>query len=551
MPRKVYGGVDAAGNKLVNVADGTLASDAITKAQLDGHTHPTNTSGIWNYGTSLVMADPGSGNVRTNTAAVVDATQIAISRTTQGGVSAADILGGLAKGDIINAQLKADSTNWVRFTVDAAPTNNTTWFLIPVKFSASQGPAIAKNSDLLISFTTGAGGGGSQVVNEVSIQTAQPVDATEIWIDTDEDSMVGLDGRYILRSGDTMSGKLLVPAATADTEAVNLGQVKTQFGRRNRIINGDFGVAQRAVASGSAVGVNLFLHDRWFATASTGTCTYTLVTAAVGELPESASSFARIAASGQDASTGFAQLIQKIESVRTLSNKQVTVSFWAKAAAGAPKVWVQFSQVFGTGGSPSATVNIPAGSVTLSTTWARYSLTVTLPSIAGKTLGSSNDTLELHFWTSAGTSYSAYVGAGSSMQAATIDFWGVQVEEGPVATNFEHMSYAETLRLCQRYFVRFGSGEYIACGNNWSTANALIPVPVPVRLRVAPSLAYSAIGHLNILTGGTNIAATSAGVGAFGAITQVINFNASGMTAGYAAVLWISSGGYLDFSAEL
>jgi len=57
--------------------------------------------------------------------------------------------------------------------------------------------------------------------------------------------------------------------------SINGGQLA---GLRNRIINGNFGVNQRAYVSGAAVGVGLYGHDRWKMAASGDT--YTFSTAA-------------------------------------------------------------------------------------------------------------------------------------------------------------------------------------------------------------------------------------------------------------------------------
>lgn len=219
---------------------------------------------------------------------------------------------------------------------------------------------------------------------------------------------------------------------------------------RNRIINGGFSVNQRAFTS--ATTDNSFVADRFPVRISGGTVTTSRQTPALGDLPESAATFVRIVTSGQTLSSHYAYLSQRIESVRTLSGKTVTVSFWAKAGSGTPKVAVSMTQFFGGDGSPSAALAVAGGQVTLSTTWTRYSLTFTIPSIAGKTLGTdANDYLRLNLWTSAGADNNTETGS-LGIQSATIDFWGVQVEEGAAATPFEVESYGDNLQRCQRYY---------------------------------------------------------------------------------------------------
>lgn len=119
---------------------------------------------------------------------------------------------------------------------------------------------------------------------------------------------------------------------------------------------------------------------------------------------------------------------QSIPEVRNLANSTVVVSFYAKAASGTPKVGVNLTQYFGTGGSPSADVVLNGQSVTLTTSWARYSLTFTLATVVGKSFGTNNDSATiLRLWYSAGTNFNTPAGS-IGLQTATIDVTGVQVE---------------------------------------------------------------------------------------------------------------------------
>ena len=79
-------------------------------------------------------------------------------------------------------------------------------------------------------------------------------------------------------------------------------------------------------------------------------------------------------------------LRQKIEDVRTFAGQTVTMSFWAKASSSVV-VRPLLQQVFGTSGSAGVTTT--GTNHTLTTTWTRYSQTLTLPSIAGKTIDTS------------------------------------------------------------------------------------------------------------------------------------------------------------------
>ena len=54
-----------------------------------------------------------------------------------------------------------------------------------------------------------------------------------------------------------------------------------------------------------------------------------------------------------------------------------------------------------------------------------------------------------------------YHGTTSSVKlihtnGATMQYTGVQLEEGSVATSFEHRSISDELRRCQRYYIQYG-----------------------------------------------------------------------------------------------
>jgi hypothetical protein len=235
-----------------------------------------------------------------------------------------------------------------------------------------------------------------------------------------------------------------------DTSLWNVGYGQAA---KNKLINADFSVNQRSFTSNTTTG--LFNFDRWFQTNSGGTFTVTPQTFTLGAAPVAGYEgrlFLQGITTAQSAASDYAWFGQKIESVRTLAGQPATVSFWAKAGTGTPKVAVELSQFFGSGGSPSASVNTYAGQVTLSTSWVRYSVSVSVPSISGKTLGTDgSDQLRLNLMVSAGTDYNARSGSLGT-QNNTFQFWGVQVEYGSKATPFQTATgtLQGELAACQR-----------------------------------------------------------------------------------------------------
>jgi hypothetical protein len=252
-------------------------------------------------------------------------------------------------------------------------------------------------------------------------------------------------------------------------------------GFRNVIINGDFRINQRGLGSSGTVYTSGYGFDRWYVEANNGTLTHSAQTFTPGNAIDGyePTSFARLTTSGQTLSGAYAALIQKIEDVRSLAGQTVTISFWAKAASGTPKVAIELDQQFGSGGSTRVTTL--AGQVTLSTLWNRYSVTVQVPSISGKTIGSSSF-IALDLFTSTGADFNARSGS-LGIQNNTFDFWGIQMEKGSIATPFEQRPIGTEISLCQRYFQKSfpittapsapaGTGD--GTGNNLAIYNATV-----------------------------------------------------------------------------
>jgi hypothetical protein len=122
----------------------------------------------WNYDPSEVMADPGSGDVRSNAALAINVTELAISRYDFNSVDTLFTLAGLSVGDLVFAQEKSNADNWSRFSVRSAPTNNGSWFLIPVTFIENGGIAATKNINVLAKFIYGGSGTSASISSPIT-----------------------------------------------------------------------------------------------------------------------------------------------------------------------------------------------------------------------------------------------------------------------------------------------------------------------------------------------------------------------------------------------
>jgi hypothetical protein len=382
-----------------------------------------------------------------------------------------------------------------------------------------------------------------------------------------QNAIVDAKGDIVAASGNDTPARLAVGSngdtLVADSAAtVGLSYQSNFAAGKNKIINADFNINQRGFTSTTTTGTYGF--DRFKLNATGGTVTYSAQSFTPGTAPVAGyegKNFARIDSTGQSAAGDRSRLDHYIESVRTLAGQTATISFWARAASGTPKVSIELTQDFGTGGSPSSGQNVNGGQVTLSTTWTRFSTTVSVLSISGRTLGTNNnDALILVLWTSAGTTWNSRTGS-LGIQTATIDFWGVQVEAGSVATAFQTATgtLQGELAACQRYYVRNtagAAGQHFGNGNNQSTTVGVFIMEYPTQMRIAPTALEQSgtAGDYSIRHQATSTTASAVPAFESASLTKGI-FTitvASGLTAGNGSFARpVNSTAYLGWSAEL
>jgi hypothetical protein len=347
-----------------------------------------------------------------------------------------------------------------------------------------------------------------------------------------------------------------------DTAVWNVG-----FGQagKNKIINGNFGVNQRSFTSLTTSGS--YTYDRFLTRLQgDGTSTYSAQTFTAGTAPVAGyegTNFLRIVTTGQTAANSATAIWQRIESVRTFAGQTATVSFWAKANTGTPKIGVGLVQNFGSGGSPSSQVYTFGTSPTISTSWARYSVTIAVPSIAGKTLGTTagTDYLNLSLATSVATGENAFFGDTGGIQSNTIEIWGVQAEYGSKATPFQTASGSiqGELAMCQRYYYRvtFHAGsQRLGVGYCDTTTGATITIPFPVTMRTNPSALEQSgtAGDYSLFTSiGTTVCSAIPNFQSATSVQAMTGLTvAAGLTAGAGAfVRNVNTSAYFGWSAEL
>lgn len=214
------------------------------------------------------------------------------------------------------------------------------------------------------------------------------------------------------------------------TNAVTLASLANSGYLRNRIINGNMAIDQRNNgASVSTGGTVIYTLDRWYVGSNGAATTIQRVTGATANQY-------RLQVTGAAGVTNLT-VSQRIESQNCadMAGQTVTLSFDAADSLLTSLTWsVSYANTtnsFGTLTSPTATA-ITSGSITISSTVTRYSVTFDVPVAA-------NTGLVVQFTVGAQTS-------------GTFTLGNVQLELGTVQTPFEWRPYPLELEMCQRYF---------------------------------------------------------------------------------------------------
>jgi hypothetical protein len=260
-------------------------------------------------------------------------------------------------------------------------------------------------------------------------------------------------------------------------------------GFRNAVINGNFDIWQRGTSfsnppnGGYTADRYAVFYDGSGATRGISRQTFTL---GQTDVPNEPTYFLRYAQSVAGSGATFNVLATLIEDVRTFAGKTVTISFWAKAASILTMQVVNFTQSFGTGGSPSSSVTTTVvSSLSVGTSWAKYSYSFTIPSISGKTLGSDgNSRVSVDFSLPVNTTF-------------TLDVAQIQLEIGSEATTFERRPIGTELALCQRYYIATDSNSSQKRNFNWSgiSVGLVTFADFPTTMRVTPTMTVT--GDIN------------------------------------------------------
>jgi len=272
---------------------------------------------------------------------------------------------------------------------------------------------------------------------------------------------------------------------TAKSQQSNSGPIPPFVAGKNKIINGDFSIWQRGTSFSNPTN-GTYTTDRWRWTGDGTGATRTVSRQAFtpGTAPVAGyenTYFLRHAVTVASTNGSYNGFQTRIEDVRSFAGQTVTLSFWAKANT-ASTLFQNNTQNFGSGGSSSVTFPDPSSEISITTSWARYSVNINVPSISGKTIGSTSGYLQIYF--------------GCPINVTQeVDFWGVQLEAGSTATPFQTATgtIQGELAACQRYYWRFidGVSQWVNMAAMFNAGQLEFAFRYVVPMRVAPTLIAS------------------------------------------------------------
>jgi hypothetical protein len=315
----------------------------------------------------------------------------------------------------------------------------------------------------------------------------------------------------LILTGTSGSTTLDSSAGLTFSDSSNQAAAASPYVLKNRIINGDMRIAQRAttasnVGSSAYATLDRFVLDTRINASPTGSYTQAQSTDAPTGFNYSFSVTVSTAGNSLASAYGL-NLGHFIEGYNiadlgwgTANAQTITLSFWVKSS-------ITGSYGFGLMNASYGAAYVAQYTVTSANTWEKK--TVTIP---GPTIGTWDSTtgrgIQLKFSLGTGSTYvtstpntwivGEFLDASSSTASPT--FWntsgavwkitGVQLELGSTATPFERRLYGQELINCQRYFyVAVSGAQKAVCMASYQTSTYMEGVVnFPVEMRTAPSL---------------------------------------------------------------
>lgn len=250
-----------------------------------------------------------------------------------------------------------------------------------------------------------------------------------------------------------------------------VGGSEGALSNRNLIINGNMEIAQRGTSQ-TAAGYGTI--DRFSMSLSGATATMTQQSFTIGQTDVVGSDkFLKLAVSTGNNNSGVYYKVEAKDAFPVIGQK-VTLSYYAKGTSPTNGLEVAIGWYDG-----STSSSYDTETVTLTSSWVKYTHTFDVPSISGLTLTNAAAYLEVH-WIQADTD--------TGTAAYEVNLAQVQLEVGDTATDFEHEPVGVTLSKCQRYFQHHQGNYYtIFLNGSIDTTSGYLNGPLTQVMRAKPS----------------------------------------------------------------
>jgi hypothetical protein len=342
---------------------------------------------------------------------------------------------------------------------------------------------------------------------------------------------------------------------------------------RQALMNSNFDIWQRAVTFTNPV-ANQYVADRWKLVYDTGGGTlptsiiHSRQITAAADIPN-AHWYYRISPNG--AGSGFGTnsgyyLSQNIENgVRKLCGygNKLSISVWARSSIVGKRLGVSAFQYYGTGGSPSGVSVLKGDVFNLTSSWAKYTVTLTTDTLSGKTFGTTQDDfLSFALWEQWSSGYAdTYIKTGAGAEtfvgSGDIDIAQVQMNLGDFVLPYHPKTYQQEYLDCLRYCfcqITPAAGYAVSTlgyANSTTHAYPFIEYAVPMRRQPNIETAYTTATDWQ-LADGVNAAAdvTAMSINQSTKYRLMMDCTATGLTQYRTYVIVSDSGGARTLSLE-